>query len=306
MHVVYKPVRRGTTSPSPADHSSTRSQRQRRASTTGRLGAWVSCALFLALGGCAVRSDLSQYKTYKDLQKDAAVEEVQQPVSETTDPNEPTEPGELSAADHVANATITGADWPVSALAPLNVVDGTTISAVMNAAPPASTPPPNSNQAGTSTPTAISPLPGGIRLLIPEKTFKVEGPAGALRISYDDLDLLKVLNMDPVPPDADRYFPDWLRELHGKRIRIRGFMYPQFESTGIERFVLARDNQICCFGRDPKVYDLIEVEMARGKTTDYILGRPFDVVGIFHIQLIVEDGKPLGLYRVTDAIIIDR
>ena len=48
----------------------------------------------------------------------------------------------------------------------------------------------------------------------------------------------------PVPEDAVDYFPKWLSRLDGKRIRIRGFMYPPYEETGIEAFMLARDNQI--------------------------------------------------------------
>ncbi len=125
-------------------------------------------------------------------------------------------------------------------------------------------------------------------------------------MSYDDLDLLKILNMDPVPPDAVEHFPEWLKALDNKRIRIRGFMYPPFESTGIRAFVLARDNQICCFGRNPKVYDLIAVRLRDGVTTDYIQNRPFDVVGRFHIAPVVEDGKLYELYRIDEAIIIDR
>ena len=93
--------------------------------------------------------------------------------------------------------------------------------------------------------------PREIKLLVKEKKFKAEGPDGALRVSYDDLDLLKILNMEPVPVDAADHFPTWLKDLDGKRIRIRGFMYPPFQETEIPFFVLARDNQICCFGRNP-------------------------------------------------------
>jgi hypothetical protein len=152
---------------------------------------------------------------------------------------------------------------------------------------------------------APRPEPREIKLLVPHQTFRVEGPEEAIRVSYDDIDLLKVLNMEPVPADCVAHFPDWLRNLDGRRIRIRGFMFPPFETTGIRGFVLARDNQICCFGRNPKRYDVIDVFMRNGVTTDYIQNRPFDVVGVFHIQPEDDDGELYQLYVIDDAIVID-
>lgn len=143
-----------------------------------------------------------------------------------------------------------------------------------------------------------------VEVLIPNKTFRPEGDAGALRVSYDDIDLLKVLNMDPVPPDAVTYFPAWLKSLDGRRIRIRGFMYPTFQQTGVHAFGLARDNQICCFGRDPKIYDVFDVVLHEGATTNYIPNRPFDVVGVFHIRPEVDSGKLYHLYEMDDATVL--
>jgi hypothetical protein len=125
-------------------------------------------------------------------------------------------------------------------------------------------------------------------------------------VSYDDIDLLKVLNMEPVTPDAPNLMPKWLKDLDGRRIRIRGFMYPPYEETGLTWFILARDNQICCFGRDPKIYDVFTVQLRKGVTTDYIQGRPFDVVGVFHIRPVVEDGKIYDIYAIDDAIVIEK
>ncbi len=39
---------------------------------------------------------------------------------------------------------------------------------------------------------------------------------------FDDIDLLKVLNMDPVTPDAVEKMPSWLRSLDGRRVRFAG------------------------------------------------------------------------------------
>ncbi len=136
------------------------------------------------------------------------------------------------------------------------------------------------------------------------RTFAVEGPEGAIRISFDDFDLLKVMNLDPVPADAVEKLPKWLKALDGKRIRVRGFMYPPFQDSGIRGFVLARDNQICCFGRTPKEYDLVDTFLRKGVTTNYIQNRPFDVVGIFRIKSEIE--KFTAMYELEDAIVIEK
>lgn len=145
-----------------------------------------------------------------------------------------------------------------------------------------------------------------IKLLIKDRSFKTEGPEGALRLTYDDTNLLQILNMDPVPADAADHLPKWMTDLVGKRIRIRGFMFPSFQETGLRVFVLVRDNQECCFGPKAKIYDHVLVRMRKGQTTDYIQGRPFDVAGIFRIEPSADDGQLYEFYRLDDAIVITR
>ena len=136
------------------------------------------------------------------------------------------------------------------------------------------------------------------------RKFNVEGPENSIRVSFDDVDLLKVMNLDPVPADAPERLPKWMKALDGKRIRVRGFMFPPFQDTGIRGFVLARDNQICCFGRTAKEYDLVDTFLRKGVTTDYIQNRPFDVVGIFRIKSEIE--KFTAMYELEDAIVIEK
>ncbi|MBI1344695.1 hypothetical protein GC163_00250 [bacterium] len=275
--------------------------------------AWTG-SLALLLVGCNASSSTSEFRTYDQL----LTQESKETPSPSTDavPTE-SEPvaaestGTETAGNDVnegSRETEIAAEIPASALAPLNLVDGTSAGEILNvvakSAPTTDMPAVNTND--PSALPVITVKPGGIQVLVPDKNFKHEGRDQALRVSYDDLDLLKVLNMEPVPDDATKYFPEWLQQLHGQKVRIRGFMYPTFESSGIEQFVLARDNQICCFGRDPKVYDLISVTLQPNKPTDYIPNRPFDVVGTFHIDLLAEGGKPLGLYWLEDAQVVDR
>ncbi len=144
---------------------------------------------------------------------------------------------------------------------------------------------------------------GGIRLLVPHRQFRKEG--AALRVSFDDLDLLKILNMDPVPRDAADHFPEWLRELHGKQVRIRGYMRPGFEMEDITEFLFVRDNGECCYGPLPKIYDMIAVQLADGESTDLIEGTPFDVEGIFRIEPHADEVALYALFFIDQAVIIE-
>ena len=81
-------------------------------------------------------------------------------------------------------------------------------------------------------------------------------------------------------------------------------MYPTFEATGIDYFRLARDNGICCFVKQPKIYDIIDVVMADGETTDYIENKPFDVEGTFRIDPEADDIELFQLYRIEDAVVL--
>jgi len=162
---------------------------------------------------------------------------------------------------------------------------------------------------GTTPPTGKNPTPAQprqVKVLVTERAFQTEGPQKSLRVTYDDIDLLKVLNMEPVTPNAAELMPQWLSGLNDRRILIRGFMYPTFQETGLQGFILARDNQICCFGRDPKIYDLVRITLRKGVTTSYIQGRPFDVEGVFRIRPESEDGELYRLYSIDDAVVIDR
>lgn len=275
-----------------------------------QMDQWWTLGLCLAMG-CSQAPDPQEFKTYKELEQQHAAPAVTAaeaaPAGETLAATPSTT--DVAPVASVESVDSQSLETPVSALAPANVVDGTSAAAVLNAFPGARAAVVAENttpaEATTATP-APETRPQGIQLLVPHREFKVEGPQNALRVSYDDLDLLKVLNMEPVPEDALKHFPSWLKALDGQRMRLRGFMYPTFQATGIDQFVLARDNQICCFGRNPKVYDLVSVQMRDGVTTDYIQNRPFDVVGTFRIDLIAEGGKPMGLYWLEDCIIINK
>jgi hypothetical protein len=103
-----------------------------------------------------------------------------------------------------------------------------------------------------------------------------EAPDGYLRISYAELQPDK----DAPPTDI----PHSAADLEGKRVFIKGFMYPGPERSGIRRFILCRDNGTCCFGGvTPKPSDMVDVRLAGELKAEYAT-RVTRVGGVFHID----------------------
>lgn len=321
--------------PKHADHRRDSAPARRNSFLAYRIliqGVALSVLFVLVTGGCS-KTDLSGYRTVNQSEEaqsaakgqnvsdndsaGALPSDLHQPETgiKKSDPISHEDSNGLDADQKLPESTETldSTSLPVSALVPVNVLDGASVRSLLKVAPEekktvAATESPDAKS--TTGTTGVMPEkaePRKVEVLIPEKSFRTDNSSKALRVSYDDLDLLKVINMEPVTIDAVDVMPAWLKRLSGQRIKIRGFMFPTFEAEGLERFVLARDNQICCFGRDPKVYDLVEVSMKAGKTTNYIPAtRSFDVVGRLKIQMVESDGKPFGLYFLEDAEVIDR
>ena len=149
--------------------------------------------------------------------------------------------------------------------------------------------------------------PQTVQVLVPKKTFAVDQETGALKLTFADLNLLTVLNMDPVTEDAVSWMPEWMTSLEGKRVRIRGFMWPTFEEKGVEAFHLVWSAQETNFGAPIQVYNILQVTMKTGTTTDWVpLSRSFDVVGRFKIDLQSENGQIYQLFAIEDASVITR
>ncbi|GIW98405.1 MAG: hypothetical protein KatS3mg111_1738 [Pirellulaceae bacterium] len=76
-----------------------------------------------------------------------------------------------------------------------------------------------------------------------------------------------------------------IESLHKKNVELKGYMLPTsvFKQTGIEEFVLVRDNMECCFGPGAALYDCVIVQMEPGKTATFTT-RPVTVKGKFEIK----------------------
>ncbi len=89
-----------------------------------------------------------------------------------------------------------------------------------------------------------------------------------------------------------------IEKLHDMPIRIRGYILPSFQQSGLTQFVLVRDNMECCFGPGAALYDCIVVEMAPGKSTDFTT-HPVAVEGVFTIhELRSPEDRCMAVYHL--------
>lgn len=95
--------------------------------------------------------------------------------------------------------------------------------------------------------------------------YVTEVPEGYQRINYAELQADPEKPQEVVPPSA--------LALDGKRVFIKGYVYPGATNRGIKRFLLVRDNGTCCFGgQKPKLNDMIDVTLAGDLAIDYSTG----------------------------------
>jgi hypothetical protein len=91
---------------------------------------------------------------------------------------------------------------------------------------------------------------------------------------------------------------DPINQLDGKLVRIRGYMYPTNQQSGLKQFVLVRDNQECCFGKGAALFDCMIVEMIGDATAEFSVV-PIAVEGVFTIrELKGPGGRPLAIYHL--------
>ncbi len=126
----------------------------------------------------------------------------------------------------------------------------------------------------------------------PERSRR--GAAAPREVTFDDIKL----DMEKGAPFTRSLLPKRVTTLAGERIRIRGYILPSFQQSGLTQFVLVRDNQECCFGPGAALHDCIVVRMEPGKTTSFSI-RPVAVAGTFRIdELKAPDGTHLAIYAM--------
>lgn len=117
---------------------------------------------------------------------------------------------------------------------------------------------------------------------------------GVKEVTFDDI-ALELKKGDPYEPAL---LTDKIKALDGKTIRLRGYILPSFQQSGIKQFILVRDNMECCFGPGALLHDCVVVEMVAPATTSFTV-RPVSVEGTFKIhELKGPDGNYLAIYHL--------
>ena len=113
---------------------------------------------------------------------------------------------------------------------------------------------------------------GGSRLTY---VYATEVPEGFERINYDVLQPNPNVLSEAIPPSA--------MELSGKQVFIKGYAYPDGQTSDVRTFLLVRDKGDCCFGGNPKVTDRIQVTLKKS-SPGALSNRLYKVAGLFRVQ----------------------
>jgi hypothetical protein len=123
-----------------------------------------------------------------------------------------------------------------------------------------------------------------------------EVPNGYTRVDYSLL--------QPRPDDPPNSIPPEAKALDGKKIFIKGYVYPGLRKDGIRQFLLVRDQGTCCFGGNPKITDRIQVAIDDAKGFAFSSSL-FKVAGTFRItepsQAI--DARGIVFYHLDGAFL---
>lgn len=176
------------------------------------------------------------------------------------------------------------------------------LSAIVPTGCGAPTTPPGSSATPAAKASPASPATGPAAGSAPEAAAPPQpaprpataASAGPRDISFDDVKL----DMQKGDPFTRDLLPARVTGLENTRVRIRGFILPSFQQTGLTQFVLVRDNMECCFGPGAALHDCVVVRMVPGRSAAFSI-RPVAVTGTFRIdELRGPDGRHLAIYAL--------
>jgi len=124
--------------------------------------------------------------------------------------------------------------------------------------------------------------------------YATEVPEGYERMSFSWLSKQGMVveeGQNPRPTDD-------VAQFDGKKIYIKGYMYPVRQEHGLTEFVLCKDNGDCCFGGQPKLTDMITVKMNSGLSVDLLQNQLVGVGGVFHANTVTQSGELTSVYMI--------
>lgn len=115
----------------------------------------------------------------------------------------------------------------------------------------------------------------------------------------------------PAPPKADfealagwdfaagREPPEAIRALNGRRVELRGFLYPTQDVRNLRQFVLMKDRGTCCYGSKTQWTHFVEVTIPPEKEAIHYTTEPVTLTGTLRVEPRFIDGAPDGLYFMS-------
>ena len=86
---------------------------------------------------------------------------------------------------------------------------------------------------------------------------------------YERLSFAWLAKQEPIKIRGKDYLPPEVTSLDGRKVYVKGYMYPTGQLEGLKEFILVKDTEECCFGGKPKVTDKILIKMQDGLTVDH-------------------------------------
>ena len=122
--------------------------------------------------------------------------------------------------------------------------------------------------------------------------FMTEVPDGYERMTFSDLRLNKRTKLP---------FSEKSPKLDGTKVFLKGYVRPGAKRTNLKNFILVGDFGDCCFGGNPKITEIVAVNIVSDDLIDhsYFLRK---IGGTFRLnknaRLIDEDGIPKVFYTI--------
>ncbi len=123
--------------------------------------------------------------------------------------------------------------------------------------------------------------------------YATEVPDGFQRISFTDL-----------KPDTGSEIP-WSsksQDLVGKKVFVKGYVYPDDQLGEIKRFILVPDMGTCCFGGKPKIHDMIQVTLEDPHRVKYSMMRR-SLAGEFRLGMVSVDKVDDVMYHLSASYV---
>ncbi|MSU36675.1 MAG: DUF3299 domain-containing protein [Pedosphaera sp.] len=122
-------------------------------------------------------------------------------------------------------------------------------------------------------------------------------------IGFDKLSAFKYEVPDETKPNpdtdkGDSQIPQSVKDFHGKRVALKGFMLPlKVEGGLVTELLIMRDQSMCCFGAVPKINEWVSVKMT-GKGVKPVMDQAVTLVGKLKVGGIKENGYLVGIYAM--------